>query len=182
MDLDANPFIDSIQEHFVSHAEPIQNSQTKVKRPLNAYNLFYLERQPVLKSQNQSLNGNEVSRLVAKEWEELPQEGRQPYVEEAKKIQAKFRSENPNYRYEKSSYKQNKKKHKISDNKQDFYNNLTDINDPQYKQHLYIIGASYLAQFIISRKDLQNDLLKQFKFSNQNSDVGQNDFSFGINQ
>ena len=57
MDFDGTQFIEPIPD-MMNHPSDVNGFKKKVKRPLNAYNLFYLEKQPELKSRNPTLNGN----------------------------------------------------------------------------------------------------------------------------
>lgn len=82
----------------------------KIKRPPNAYNLFYMEQQPILKSENQWIDGNCISKEIGRRWKEMTDDERKPYREQAKQIWEGFRQENPDYHYEKNKDKQRKNK------------------------------------------------------------------------
>jgi hypothetical protein len=82
---------------------PSGPSDRQVKRPHNAYNLFFIENQHSAREQNPSLSGNEISHLLGRQWSEMDDDARRPYKEQAKAISAKFRQENPDYHYQKAS-------------------------------------------------------------------------------
>lgn len=135
-----------------------QQNTPKVKRPLNTYNLFYLERQPKLKAEHPLLNGNDISRLVANEWKEMTSEQKKPYKEKATELYNKFKLENPNYHYEKASDKKVCKKKKLRDE-----NALLDpfgALNPNNPSTQFISSALLLAQFVLTRKDVQNDIIR----------------------
>ena len=109
-------FDQTLEESFVlAHPVAIENDVEKVpnkpvKRPHNAYNLFFIERKPIEREKHQKLSGNEISQLIGKMWNEMSQEEKRPYVEKANIIRQQFKEENPNYHYQKSSEKQKKKR------------------------------------------------------------------------
>lgn len=76
-----------------------------VKRPPNAYNLFYMERHLIEKQDNPKLSGNAVSRLIGKKWAEMTENEKRPYRDKAKEIRSNFRIIHPDYHYQKSSPK-----------------------------------------------------------------------------
>jgi predicted RecB family nuclease len=80
-----------------------------VKRPHNAYNLFYSERLQIEKDLHPDLTGNEVSHLIGKTWSEMSEDARRPYRERALDIREKFKEEFPDYHYKKS----NKRKRRL---------------------------------------------------------------------
>ena len=131
-----------------------ENQDCKVKRPLNAYNIFYLERQPKLKAEQPLLNGNEISKLVGMEWKEMSAELRQPYIEQAQNLYQKFKEDNPNYHYQKSVKRSKKRKTKKEDA---FYE--YDVNNGPANITLSQIGSLALAQIVLSRRDWQEEIL-----------------------
>ena len=86
------------------------NSKTdKLKRPPNAYNLFFMEQQPQIKASNPNLTGNEISKEHGLKWKSMNEDQRRPYIKRAKEIHEEFKAENPNYHYIKGA-KAGKKK------------------------------------------------------------------------
>lgn len=74
----------------------------KLKRPLNAYNLFFMEQQPLIKASRPEMSGNAISKELGHQWKSMSVEQRQPYVIRAKIIHEEFKAANPNYHYSKS--------------------------------------------------------------------------------
>lgn len=80
-----------------------EEGRKTLKRPHNAYNLFYMERNPIERKNNPRITGNEVSRLIGKKWWSMKEEERHVYHERAREISLKFKQEHPDYRYQKGS-------------------------------------------------------------------------------
>jgi hypothetical protein len=74
-----------------------------VKRPHNAYNLYFIERLAIEKEVHPDLTGNEISQLIGKKWSEMDDEARRPYRERARDIHDKFKEDFPDYHYQKAS-------------------------------------------------------------------------------
>lgn len=131
-------FDQALEESFVlNHTVPIENEAEKVpnkpvKRPHNAYNLFFIEHKPIEREKHQKLSGNEISQLIGKMWNEMTEEEKRPYKEKANIIRQQFKEENPNYHYQKASEKQKKKRiHNIVTRDPYNYNNLEHSNPNQ---------------------------------------------------
>ena len=137
------------------------NRSQKVKRPLNAYNIFYLERQPKLKQENPLLSGNDISRQVGIEWKEMNEDQKKPYKEKARDIYEKFKQENPDYHYDKSSEKKAVKKSRNNDH--GFYGDSVSGFGNNHDSVYFQIGALTLANFVLTRKDILDDISKSVK-------------------
>ncbi|EAY20399.1 HMG box family protein [Trichomonas vaginalis G3] len=158
-----------------------QNSPPKPKRPPNAYNLYYIEMQPKAKAEHPLLGGNEVSKLIGQQWGAMTEEQKRPYIEKANEIREQFRRENPNWHYEKNSEKQPSKRNKKMAMTNMYYD-FHEVNQQQQFENeatnnLFLIGATALAQYILSRKDLQDDVANFIK--NQKGDAN---ISFELDQ
>ena len=81
---------------------PISPKVEKLKRPPNAYNLFFMEQQAKVKLENPSLSGNQVSQELGRRWKEMNEESRKPYIDRANEIRDRFKQENPDYHYKNS--------------------------------------------------------------------------------
>ena len=155
------------------------NNKNKVKRPLNAYNLFYLDRQPKLKSDNPLMSGNDISRQVGIEWKEMSIEEKKAYKERAQDIHDKFKKENPDYKYEKSSEKKNNKIKKNNDSSSFFHEVSHLFNQNSEDCMLLYIGSQFLSNYVLSRKDIYDDLcrsLNEAKLTNNTFSNDQNNF------
>lgn len=105
--------IDPQDFHFqFSMMQPMKENCEKVKRPLNAYNLFFIEQQPIFKTKNPSASGNDISKELGKRWKYMTEEERRPYTDEAKRIRDDFLQQHPDYHYEKGKGKLQKNKRK----------------------------------------------------------------------
>ena len=153
IEFDSNSQDESIKG-MSSNIDDFPPPPSKIKRPLNAYNLFYLERQPKLKIENPLLNGNDISKLVAQEWKEMSDIAKRPFVDQAQNLYSKFKEENPDYHYEKNPTKKNNKK-KVQKELIASTNYQQSVN-----KSLFEIGAIALAQIILSRKDLQDEVFR----------------------
>jgi hypothetical protein len=134
-------------------------SHDKVKRPHNAYNLFFMEQFPQIKASFPTLTGNEMSREIGKRWKDMPDDQRRPYREQAKAIWSQFRSENPDYHYEKGRDKTVQRKHRTVDLGLDF--NLLALcsaevrpDEAQISGILNLFSAQMMAQFVLQNKDV----------------------------
>ena len=82
--------------------------KSKVKRPPNAYNLYFMEQQRIVKAENPEMSGNDVSKELGRRWKEMNDEERRPYMQRSKEIWDEFRLTNPDYHYEKNKGKNKK--------------------------------------------------------------------------
>jgi hypothetical protein len=131
----------------------------KVKRPHNAYNLFFMEQFPQTKATFPNLTGNEMSREIGKRWKDMSDDQRRPYREQAQAIWSQFRSENPDYHYEKGRDKAVQRKHRTVDLGLDF--NLLALcsadarpDEAQIAGILNLFSAQMIAQFVLQSKDV----------------------------
>jgi hypothetical protein len=100
------PFDSSLPDsNLTDFHEPPRRERSfgPVKRPHNAYNLYFIERLQVEKDIHPELSGNEISQLIGKTWSEMDEEARRPYRERARDIHDKFKEEFPDYHYQKAS-------------------------------------------------------------------------------
>jgi hypothetical protein len=131
----------------------------RVKRPHNAYNLFFMEQFPQVKANFPNLTGNEMSREIGKRWKDMTDDQQHPYREQAREIWSQFRSENPDYHYEKGRDQSVQRKHRTVDLGLDF--NLLALctgdarpNESQITGILNLFSAQMMAQFVLQNKDV----------------------------
>lgn len=98
---------DSIYEPVKSPVSSSSSSSTPLRRPLNAFNLFFQEQQPLCKISNPDMSGNQISAYLGKEWKSMSEEARKPYYTKAQELMDKFKAENPDYHYNKKNPKLN---------------------------------------------------------------------------
>jgi hypothetical protein len=87
-------------------SSPLSDTNHPIKRPHNAYNLYFIERLQIEKVFHPNLTGNEISQLIGKTWSEMDEEGRRPYQERARELHEKFKEDYPDYHYQKSKNKE----------------------------------------------------------------------------
>ncbi|OHT12557.1 HMG box family protein [Tritrichomonas foetus] len=150
-------------------------SDKPVKRPPNAYNLFFIERQPIERENNPKLTGNEVSQLIGKQWKEMTEEQQLQYKEKANQIRAKFKEEHPDYHYQKGSDKQRKKKKNHSNlnilgTEADLFGFLTEeplssqtTLEAQLKNLFTLIGQAVITKYLTTNQDEMKRLINNFQ-------------------
>ncbi|OHT08323.1 HMG box family protein [Tritrichomonas foetus] len=148
-----DPYLEESIRSFLPATPPIESTQKteKPKRPPNAYNLFFMENQATLKSENILLSGNQVSQELGKRWKEMNEEQRRPYIERAAAIREKFKQENPDYHYEK---KADKKKLKRPRNLE-----RNTIMNENTDSHFTFDVLSFVMSSMISQSVFQNKAL-----------------------
>ncbi|KAG8727570.1 hypothetical protein FRC12_022396 [Ceratobasidium sp. 428] len=79
------------------------NSDGTPKRPMNAFMIFARKRRPMLSSKVSSeqptMRTGEISKILSKEWSEMPKEDKQFYLDQAKKLKDTFNMRWPDYVY-----------------------------------------------------------------------------------
>ena len=126
--------------------------KSKVKRPPNAYNLFFMDQQPIVKADNPALTGNEVSKELGRRWKEMNDDERRPYVERAKHIWDEVRLENPDYPDEKSKGHRSEKSTR----------HMSAVNEEDLQLNGYWmdwITSQILAQYAIQNKDVSDGVI-----------------------
>ena len=150
------------------------DNQTKLKRPLNSYNLYYKEVFQKKKSEFPDLSGNEISKIVGQEWKNMPEEKKKNYVEKAMKIKDDFRKKNPNYHYNKTGIDKNNKRCRRGISSPI---DQTVLNEDTLLEY-FKTGSLTLAKYVLSRKDVLDDFIKYLQVEkNQNMyDVSDNHY------
>ena len=132
-------------------ALPVPAQKSQVKRPHNAYNLFFIERLPIEKDANPTLTGNEISHLIGKKWSEMDDESKRPYRERAQEIKARFREEYPDYHYQKGHTKVRKKKEMLENQIEDSMDVPQRI-EAQMRNLFGFLGAQAVSQYLVNNK------------------------------
>ena len=129
--------------------------KSQVRRPHNAYNLYFIERLPIEKEENPNLTGNEISHLIGKKWAAMSEEEKKPYRDRAQEIKAKFKQENPDYHYQKGGTKAKGRKDLFM---QAFPENLTleQRIEVQMKSLLAFLGAQAITHYLGNNKGLED--------------------------
>jgi hypothetical protein len=129
----------------------------QVKRPHNAYNLFFIERQQAERDLNPNLSGNEVSQLIGHKWSEMDEGARRPYVERAKAIRDRFREENPDYHYQKGE--KSRKLRRRTEPLFDFHAGADGQKhlETQLRNLFTFLGAQAIASYVSQNKPLMEE-------------------------
>jgi len=91
-----------------SDATKTSHDRDKIKRPMNAFMVFsHYERKKIIEVQP-DIHNAEISKRLGKQWKELQEHEKEPYIQEAEKLRLLHLQEYPGYKY------QPKKKLKVS--------------------------------------------------------------------
>lgn len=91
-----------------SDATKTSHDRDKIKRPMNAFMVFsHYERKKIIEVQP-DIHNAEISKRLGKQWKELKEHEKEPYIQEAEKLRLLHLQEYPGYKY------QPKKKLKVS--------------------------------------------------------------------
>lgn len=100
-----NEVFRSMQVHTSSKTPYSDATQTKkhklnhIKRPMNAFMVWsQLERRKIIEVTPDKHNA-EISKELGRRWKLLPEEARQPYIEEAERLRILHQKEYPDYKY-----------------------------------------------------------------------------------
>merc|ERR1712018_1017649 len=76
-----------------------KHTPNHIKRPMNAFMVWsQLERRKIIEVTPDKHNA-EISKELGRRWKLLPEEARQPYIEEAERLRILHQKEYPDYKY-----------------------------------------------------------------------------------
>ncbi|KZT42551.1 hypothetical protein SISSUDRAFT_1058628 [Sistotremastrum suecicum HHB10207 ss-3] len=96
------PPLDHAQEPddpYASLLEQALNVDGTPKRPMNAFMIFAKKRRSEISAANPLMRTGEVSKVLSHEWNSMPQDEKQFYTDQSKKLKDNFNSRFPNYVY-----------------------------------------------------------------------------------
>ncbi|KAI8982036.1 hypothetical protein BDF20DRAFT_864650 [Mycotypha africana] len=76
-----------------------QQKEKHIPRPMNSFMLFRREKQREIASKCQGANHRDMSKVISKWWRELSQVEKQPYIDEADRLQLEHKKKYPGYKF-----------------------------------------------------------------------------------
>lgn len=77
----------------------VSTDEQHIKRPLNSFMVWAKEKRRTMNRDNPKMRNAEISKILGEEWRQMPDEAKQPYVEEAVRLRKQHKVDHPNYRY-----------------------------------------------------------------------------------
>ena len=77
----------------------VDNKSSRVKRPMNSFMVWAQTARKKLAEQYPHLHNAELSKMLGKLWRMLSADEKQPYVEEAARLDRRHKNEHPEYKY-----------------------------------------------------------------------------------
>ncbi|KAG5651451.1 hypothetical protein H0H81_008609 [Sphagnurus paluster] len=90
--------LDNEDDHSALTSQTLNTDGTP-KRPMNAFMIFARRRRPQVSAQNQSMRTGEISKILSKEWINMPAAEKQFYQEQARQLKDAFNAKYPDYIY-----------------------------------------------------------------------------------
>ena len=89
----------TVFSQFLLYLQTKKHKLNHIKRPMNAFMVWsQLERRKIIEVTPDKHNA-EISKELGRRWKLLPEEARQPYIEEAERLRILHQKEYPDYKY-----------------------------------------------------------------------------------
>ena len=144
------------------------DSNSKKKRPPNAFLLFCIDRRPKAREENPDMRNVQISQILADEWRALSETEKNIYKQRSAQEQQSFKQEFPEYKYERAKNKRLEQKRRNDDD----FRPISTVLDVK---SLVEMSAEDIRSYILYIQNQAMMCQTPDHISNQNNDCYPND-------